>query len=398
MIELEQVEHILEWTPIVDIHTHLFPPEFGELSLWGIDELLTYHYLIAEAIRTSQALAPDQFYKLSKQDQADFIWRTLFVERLPLSEATVGVVKVLTSLGLDPCDSLENLRAWFREQNPADHLDRIFELAGVETVTMTNDPFDPVETQMWNETSLPSKRFASALRLDRLIHTLDAMNPQMPGPGDTYTRANRFLDKWIEKMKPSYVAASFPPDFHHGTAPLRQIVFPTCRRHGLPFAMMIGVKRAMNPALRSAGDGMGVADLSGLVTLLTENPDIRFLVTTLAKENAHHLCVLGRKFSNLGVFGCWWFVNNPSMVEEIAEMRLEMLGDAFIPQHSDARIFEQLIYKWRSSKKSIARSLHKRVRALEEAGRTVTEEELTTTARTLLYDNPRRWMKSYEAV
>jgi len=34
--------------PIVDVHTHLFPPEHGDLMLWGIDELLTYHYLVAE--------------------------------------------------------------------------------------------------------------------------------------------------------------------------------------------------------------------------------------------------------------------------------------------------------------------------------------------------------------
>ena len=33
---------------ISDIHTHLFPPSHGNLLLWGVDELLTYHYLVAE--------------------------------------------------------------------------------------------------------------------------------------------------------------------------------------------------------------------------------------------------------------------------------------------------------------------------------------------------------------
>ena len=33
---------------ITDIHTHLFPPNHGDLLLWGIDEMLTYHYLMAE--------------------------------------------------------------------------------------------------------------------------------------------------------------------------------------------------------------------------------------------------------------------------------------------------------------------------------------------------------------
>jgi len=36
---------------IVDIHTHLFSADFGSLLVRGIDELLTYHYLVAEAIR-----------------------------------------------------------------------------------------------------------------------------------------------------------------------------------------------------------------------------------------------------------------------------------------------------------------------------------------------------------
>ena len=38
----------------MDAHTHLFPLEFNELCLWGIDELLTYHYLTAEALRTAR--------------------------------------------------------------------------------------------------------------------------------------------------------------------------------------------------------------------------------------------------------------------------------------------------------------------------------------------------------
>ena len=43
-----QVEEVVNKTPVIDIHTHLFPPEFGEMNLFGIDELLTYHYLVAE--------------------------------------------------------------------------------------------------------------------------------------------------------------------------------------------------------------------------------------------------------------------------------------------------------------------------------------------------------------
>ena len=47
----DEVEQIVMSTPVVDIHTHLYDPAFEGLLLWGIDELLVYHYLVAEAFR-----------------------------------------------------------------------------------------------------------------------------------------------------------------------------------------------------------------------------------------------------------------------------------------------------------------------------------------------------------
>ena len=87
------VEEVLAATPFVDIHTHLYSPAFGKLGLWGIDELLTYHYLEAELFRSSD-IKPDQYWSLSKREQADIIWQALFVENTPVSEATRGVIAV----------------------------------------------------------------------------------------------------------------------------------------------------------------------------------------------------------------------------------------------------------------------------------------------------------------
>src|SRR5215467_7312846 len=92
------VEEELAATPFVDIHTHLFMPSLGKLGLWGIDELITYHYLEAELFRSS-TITPDAYWQLSKQEQAETIWRALFVENSPVSEATRGVVTVLQSFG-----------------------------------------------------------------------------------------------------------------------------------------------------------------------------------------------------------------------------------------------------------------------------------------------------------
>ncbi len=93
-----QVDEIISTAPVFDLHTHLFAPQFGELSLYGIDELLNYHYLIAELFRYSD-VSPAEFWRMEKRAQADLIWRTLFVENTPLSEATRGVIAVLSTLG-----------------------------------------------------------------------------------------------------------------------------------------------------------------------------------------------------------------------------------------------------------------------------------------------------------
>src|SRR6478672_6520670 len=94
------VDEAFASTAVYDLHTHLYPPNFGPLMLWGIDELLTYHYLIGESVRAS-GIAYDAFWKMEPLTRAEFIWRTLFLERAPLSEACRGVLTVLGRLGLD---------------------------------------------------------------------------------------------------------------------------------------------------------------------------------------------------------------------------------------------------------------------------------------------------------
>lgn len=115
---------------------------------------------------------------------------------------------------------------------------------------------------------------------------------------------------------------------------------------GLPVAVMIGAKRGVRPERHLAGDGIGQADMHQLAALAHAHPGTRFLVAVLIRENQHELCVFARKFENIVPFGCWWYVNTMSQIREITRMRLEQLGTSFIPQHSDARVLEQLICKW----------------------------------------------------
>jgi hypothetical protein len=198
-------------------------------------------------------------------------------------------------------------------------------------------------------------------------------------------------------MRPLYMAVSLPDDFQYPAADardrvIREVVLPTAREHGLSFALMIGVRRDVNPALRAAGDGLGRADVSAVERLCAEHPEVRFLTTFLSRENQHELCVAARKFQNLLPFGCWWFLNNPSLIEEMTRERLELLGTSFVAQHSDARVLEQLIYKWQHSRRCIADALTESYERLLESGRGVTRAEIERDAARLFDRNFRAWV------
>jgi len=400
------VEDVLAATPFIDIHTHLFAPSFGKLGLWGIDELLTYHYLEAEFFRSSHT-KPEQYFALSKAQQADAIWRALFVENTPISESTRGVVAVLKAFGLhtDHLD-LAEARAFFQTQSLDAHIRRVFDMAGISVVVMTNDPLDPEEAPAWLNGAREHPQFRAALRLDKILRhwavnwqvlATQGYNVDAQASGKSTAEVQRFLFDWYERMRPKYMAVSLPDAFFYpaetlGNHLLAEAVLPSCRELDLPLSLMIGVRPQANPALRLAGDAVGRADLRSLENLCSTFPKNRFLVSVLSRENQHELCVYARKFSNLMPFGCWWFMNNPSIVEEITRERIEMLGTSFIPQHSDARVLEQVIYKWSNTRRTLAPILSNSYRLLAEDGRGVTREDIQRDVTRLFRSNAESWM------
>ena len=385
-----QVDLIVNSAPVADAHTHLFPPQFNELCLWGIDELLTYHYLTAEALRSARTTY-EQFWAMSKTQQADLVWKTLFVDNTPTSEAAQGIISVLDVFGLDTrAPDLKEARAFFRSQRVAEHLDQVFDIAQVSGVVMTNDPFDDAEDRLWNSSVSVDRRFSSSLRLDSLVDKVD-------GAVSTVTRVRGFLDDWIQRRKPVYMALSLPPDFSFPSEDtrdrlLREVILPAAKEHRLALTLMVGVRRGVNPQLRDAGDALGRGDVASIERLCLEYPDVKFLVTFLSRENQHELCVAARKFSNLMPFGCWWFLNNPSIVSEITGERFELLGQSFIPQHSDARVLEQLIYKWKHARRQIADALYDSYQRLLDRGRAITPEEISRDVNRLFSGNFNQWV------
>ena len=403
-----RLEEVLAAIPFIDIHTHLYPPSFGKIGLWGIDELLTYHYLEAEFFRFSE-VAPEHYWKLSKREQADAIWQALFVENSPISEATRGVIAVLQAFDL-PTDSadLSEARAFFSSQSIDAHVENVLRKAGISKVVMTNDPLDPEEQKAWMSNAASHPRYKAVIRLDRIVRywpehweKLVQLGYKVDGQacGESIAELRRFLSDWHERMNPVYMAVSLPdtfqfPDDSIRTKVLRDAVLPSCRELGLPLSLMIGVRNQVNPRIRLAGDAVGRADLRAVENLCRSFPENRFLTSVLSRENQHELCVYARKFNNLMPFGCWWFLNNPSIVEEITRERIEMLGTSFIPQHSDARVLEQILYKWRNTRATMTGVLANAYRLLARDGRDITRQMIQRDVERLFRSNFEDWINS----
>ena len=405
----ETVIATVESQQVTDTHTHLFSPDFGGLLLWGVDELITYHYLIAEVFRSAD-VSYEEFWAMAKTEQADLIWQTLFIQNSPVSESCRGVVTTLKELGLDLASrELRSYREYFACQKVEEFIDIVFDVARVKSVVMTNDPFDPMEHPIWLADRKGDPRFRSALRIDPLLNDYAEVGcDKLSGFGyetdldlskKSLSEIRRFLSDWIGRMKPNYMAVSLPPEFKYPENSsrgkvIKECILPISLEYNVPFALMIGVTRAVNPELRMAGDGVAKADLSCLENLLSENPKNKFLTTLLSRENQHELCVIGRKFPNLMIFGCWWFMNNPSLVDEITRERLELLGLSMIPQHSDARILDQLIYKWKHSRQIISKVLVDKYQDLLDSGWLITQDEIGRDVEALLGGNFEKFLQN----
>lgn len=395
------VEKEVKNVKISDVHTHIFSEDFGELLLWGIDELLTYHYLVAEFFRYS-TMEYQEFFKLPKKQQAELIWETLFIKHSPISEAQRGILTILDKLGLDVASrNLKDYRDYFASMTTEEYVNKVFEISGVKEVVMTNDPFDSLEKPVWDTVGNSDARFKAALRIDPLLNQYELVITQLVEWGykvekdltqQSIEEIKRFLRDWVGKTKSLYMACSLPPGYTIPEDSVRArivegCVIPVCRELNIPFAMMIGVKKQVNYELGLAGDSLGKANVQTLEYLCKTYPKNKFMVTMLSKENQHELAITARKFRNLMVFGCWWFLNNPCIIEEMTRTRIETLGLSFIPQHSDARVLDQLIYKWVHSRKIIAKILVDKYSDIIENNWMVTEEEIKRDVEDLFCNN-----------
>lgn len=394
---------------IWDVHTHLFLAAFGGLNLWGFDELVTYHYLVAEFFKTKPKIKKKAFFALPKSEQADLIWQALFVERSPVSEACLGVVTTLVALGLSPKDSTpDQMREYFRGTTFEAHRAKIFEISGVRKVTGTDDPLHPDEAPVWERGFDRDPAHGHVCRLDSALMKWPAgvakiqalgyeVTPDIDDP-KTLDELRRFIREQAQRRNAEYLPISLPPDINFRTHEtgilLRKAAFPVAEELGIPAALMIGVERDWEPDLELAGDGVGMANVRQLVDVCRAHNKVEFMVWGLSRENQHQLIVIDRKIDNLHMVGFWWFLNNEPLVTEGLSQRFALLGLSHRLQNSDARVWDQLIYKWQHFWEWLVPILAARYARLATRNWLTTEEEMLRDLRIVLPPDQLFWRRN----
>ena len=310
---------------------------------------------------------PAEFARADKAVQAATVWQTLFLDRLPLSDACRSVLVTLQSFGLDLAERrLEVLR----EKYPVEAWEQVLGTAGVARLVMTNDPFDDKERAAWQAQPVRDVRFFAGLQLDTMVHGWKD-NFQRLKPWGYQVSANistsqgeiqRFLDIWMDRTLPIYVSLTLPvvgPECHQM---LHDIMLATCARRGI----------AVNCLVRPGG-------LNDLATLLSRYPQLRFLARVESFDEESSLALLGSRFPNLLIYG-WPRPGNLEL------MRSRVLSQSltFVPQPSGAHVLEELIARWTTFKPAAVDLLASHYSALEEMGYQIDQDLIEKDLKDLL--------------
>jgi glucuronate isomerase len=386
--------NIINSTPIFDLHTHLFPPKHKGYFLLGFKNLLNYHYLIAELL-TATNIDASTFYSYNDEKKASLIWNELFEKRTPVSEACTGVLSILKELNIEINNkSFLSICDEYDRKIQSDKT--ILNLSKVSSLVMTNNPFDLDEWSLFNNNDWDKEIYLASLRLDDLIsdyeESLKKAKDQISSSREDTIVA--YLGKCYLQSKPLYAALSLNLDTFNKILdnPMWRRILAWLESKNLPLSLMLGVKRAVNKDFGLAGDGIGDINLKELSNLCKLFPKNKFLVTCLSLNDQHELTVLARKHPNLKIFGFWWFMNQPTIIKQILKMRIDMLGFSFIPQHSDARVSDQLIYKWNHFKKILHPILLEYYQELLDKNFPISENILKRDIDNLLSGNAKKYL------
>ncbi len=156
IIAKKNILKIINSVEIIDIHTHLFPQNHSNFFLSGADEIFNYHYLTAEYLSSSKYSAIS-FFKHSKQKRAALVWEYLFVKNTPISEASIGVIKIFKFLKINDYKNKDYFFIRKKLKIKTEDHQLILKKLNIKKVVMTNNPFNKEEWCLFKKKKLEQK-------------------------------------------------------------------------------------------------------------------------------------------------------------------------------------------------------------------------------------------------
>ena len=380
-------------TPAVELRSAVGPDAAGPDGVSGLDGLLTSPPLLDEFFRRraflggsrNEAGDEERLRNLAPGELADLVWRRLFLDRQPLSEAARTILTTLGLFGVDV--SVRDLRA-VRERfelTPAtERLEKAIRIANLEMLLHPVEPTGPED----GAKRLPRRRgFRPVLCLTGLFGEwresakrlrLLGFGVKTKVDGFVALELRRFLAAEADRVEPAAVSIDWPP----GHAPddgglgrlARESVLSLCRERKL--AVLFG----------NAGTG------DGFSRLWEDNSDVRFIVFPRrdAVDSAAALASGGVR----NVLPCspGWPGSHPSRLSSFLGRSLEALGTDFHACHSGARRPEELAGRWAHLRWSLGEALIRRYGELWRTGWRFTEEEARSDVLALLGGNAKAFM------
>jgi len=154
---------------------------------------------------------------------------------------------------------------------------------------------------------------------------------------------------------------------------------------------MIGVRRQVNREFRLAGDAVGRADLRALENICRDYAENRFLVSCSEPGKSARALRICAKVQQSDALWVLVVLEQSFHREEITRERIELLGTSFIPQHSDAGCWEQVLYKWRNTRATMSTILANSYKLLARDGRGVTRQIVQRDVNRLFRGNFEKW-------
>jgi glucuronate isomerase len=370
---------------LIDPHTHIVPTSPASTSLV---DLFGYHYFTELA--HSAGLSKERIQQARGADLVELLLTNL--EGVTNTVQYSWLVEIAqTFLGeagsvIDPRQARDLFERSTKFMAQPDWGAMVFEQTNLDALFLTNDFDDPLE-------GFDTRRFIPCLRTDELVFKLHEPRVQERWGSATGVEPTRWDDglarlfqRFVEKGARA-CAISLPPDFspirpdrgaavraidavlrgdadeESGRTASHAIFFSIadrCEEFGLPFDLMIGVRRGVYE--QGVYQGQDLFDqrtsLDQFRRLFNDKPRVVFPVSVLTHGQNQELASFAWIFPNVVTSGHWWYANVPTYIEADTRARLEAVpATKQIGYYSDAYKLEFILPKFNMYRRCLARVL-----------------------------------------